>query len=351
MKIQKTTIKIKDQFDLIDVITSTVDVDLIFAITRELELLKIQISTEKIIKNYKIEKGKLDLESNFKLHLSPSDKYVGVTNGNGQYGLLFDLEKEQKILDLDRKNYHSVQTEFPIQFIEKEGHILLIHATDWNNLEVTDLHENKLLTKRINKYQSEFYLDYFYGSMHLSPNKKKVLSSGWVWGPASVLKIIDIENWLIQNINEPEINRESDYCIMSYYWERALCWIDDHTIAFLYDPKEEDLEEEDYQELNMTKENSYISFYDINKAKIIRSFVMNDYTKNEYHEATPDCQLFYNGNLVFCSESKGVIMYTIEGQKIYEGKNLHIEKRDPIFNRFYILKNNKIEFIKINSEN
>ena len=102
-------------------------------------------------------------------------------------------------------------------------------------------------------------------------------------------------------------------------------------------------------ELNITIENSYIFFYNINEAKVIQSFVMNDYPKNNHNEASSDCQLFFNGNLIFNSKSTGTIIYNLNGKEFYQNKEIYFDKIDSKNNRFYTLNNNSLELFEIDN--
>lgn len=351
MKTQTETLSLNTKDKIISIALSNIHSDLIFALTKELDLLEIQISTQNIIRKKRLANNKIDLDSKSNIKISPQDKYICITNQKGQYGALYDIQKGHLIKDLDRKTYHTEQSVFPVEFIERDGKTLLIHGSDWNHLDITDIQENKLISKRLNQYQSEFYLDYFYGELHLSPDKKNILSSGWVWGPASVFKPINLDNWLSTNINEPETTRKNGYTIMSYYWDRALCWIDNNTFAFLYDPKEEELDEEDCAEMNIDLKNSYILFYSLINAEIIKSIIFNDYPKNEYFEATSDCKLFFDGNLIFSSDKTGIIIYNIEGKKLYHNNDITLNQFNRKFNLFYKLDDNTIQISKIVAPN
>lgn len=338
MKIKTQTIKIDNKDGVFDIALSNTNKESLYLLNKKLELLKIDLKDGKTVFTKKIEKGKLTVESSIKIELCPNDQYLCITNTTGQFGQVYDIEKEVIVMELDRKDYHTKQTIFPIAFIQKENRTLLIHATDWNHIEVTDLKEQKLLTKRQNEYESEFYLDYFYGELHLSPSKNKLLSSGWVWQPASVFKSIDLQNWLDKNVQEPELYNNGNHVVMSYYWDRALCWMDDSTIGFLYDPKEEGLDEEDYTELKLDKDKNYIAIYDTTESKEIRYLEINQYSKNEYSEATYDCKLFFEKHFIFNSKSNGVTIYDTEtGSPIYENRDLYFDKYNEALSVLYHL--------------
>ncbi len=350
MKIQTKTIEIDHTDGVFDLVTSNTSKEIIYLLNKKFELLKIDINTGETVFKKQIEKGKINTDTNIKIELSPLDEYLCITNTSGQFGLVYDIEKALNILALDRKDYHTEQTVFPIAFLLKSGRTLLIHATDWNHLEVTDLKEQNLLTKRQNEYKSEFYLDYFYGELHLSPSKNKLLSSGWVWQPAAVFKSIDLQNWLDKNLNEPEMYKQGNHVVMSYYWDRAVCWMDETNIGFIYDPKEEDLDPEDYKELKISKDKNYLAIYDTTESNEIQYIEIDPYSKNEHSEATGDCKLFFQENFIFSSKTNGVTIYrgptfggptfgSEAGAPLYKNDTLYFSKHNEALGLFYHLTN------------
>lgn len=351
MKLKEKIIEINSSEAIADIAFSKIENKIIYTISPQLSLVKFNIETSSIEQEWKIDEGNIDASASLKIYVSPKDKFICITNKKGQYGFVFDLGKGEIILKLDRKKYHTEQTVFPIQFLERNNDILLIHCTDWNHLEITNLSNNKLLTQRINKYETDTYLDYFYGELHLSPDGKSLLSSGWVWNPVSVFSIIDLDNWLDKNINEPELNTKFPVSILSYYWDRAFCWLDDKTFACLYAPKEEDLDEEECTEYGFEMNGNYILIYDLLEDKITKKIKFDHFPKNDYSEATEDCKLFYNGNIVCSSESKGVYVLEKEtGDILYENSEIRFDKYESKVGVFYSLKNNKIAIYEIVNE-
>ena len=78
---------------------------------------------------------------------------------------------------MDRKDYHVENSIFPIAFFFQNDNHYLIHETDWNRIDLYNLTQKKFLTDRSIEYEKqETYLDYFYGSLSVSPHLKWVLS-------------------------------------------------------------------------------------------------------------------------------------------------------------------------------
>jgi hypothetical protein len=72
--------------------------------------------------------------------------------------------------------------------------------------------------------------NYFFGKLYLSPDAKHFLSAGWVWGSFDAYHAYDLEHFISSN-------RIADIGIGSWEHEnRAVCWIDDQTVAVAYHP-------------------------------------------------------------------------------------------------------------------
>jgi len=149
---------------------------------------------EKVQKEWQLPQSNIDWTKAIQLQLSPNDQYLAISNTYGQYGFVWDLNTHEKILDLNRLDYQVEHSKFPLLFFEKEGQDYLIHGTDWNKIDITSLDSGDLLTERKNTdYKQPHYLDFFYGELHLSPKGKTLLSSGWLWGPASYFRFIEMD--------------------------------------------------------------------------------------------------------------------------------------------------------------
>ncbi len=317
---------------VLDAKVSLVDKNYIYLLTQNFHLQKVCIHSNKIIFSKKLAKQKLTDESKICFKLSKFDKFLCLYNEKGQFGYVYNLAEDKIVLQLDRGDYHTEQNIFPLQFFYENDEILLIHCKDWNDIHVTNLSTNQLLTERINAYDKEFYIDYFYGELHISPNQQKLLTSGWIWQPVSTMKWINLDKWLTTSINEPEIS-EDMILIWSYYWDRAVCWINDKEIVYLYDPREEgDTETEDiiekFANIELNEENlvqSYLVFYDTETKKHTKIIPFN-YSQNEDFEGVG--YLFFNSdnNKLICSSKElGTRILSLNGDVYYHNPQLYID--------------------------
>ena len=85
----------------------------------------------------------------------------------------------------------------------------MIHQTQWNRLDITDLTTGQILTERVIRiekigvdennftlFDKENYEDFFHGLIHVSPNSKKFLSNGWCWHPFGLIECYGVEQFL-----------------------------------------------------------------------------------------------------------------------------------------------------------
>lgn len=72
------------------------------------------------------------------LCLSPNGRFAAVANTYGQTGAVIDLDSRTTTMKLARGNYHTEHCRFPLAFFKADDRQLLIHATDWNRLDISD---------------------------------------------------------------------------------------------------------------------------------------------------------------------------------------------------------------------
>ncbi len=170
-----------------------------------------------------------------RFHLSPSGRYVALVNDFGRYGAVFDLDEKRQTMNLDRGEYQPETQYFPCAFFVCDGREFIVHATDWNRLEVSEPQTGKLLTPRDEmKYEDKnpHALDYFHGALRISPDNKWILDDGWVWHPVGVVCSWNLESWLKLNFYESEDGgSRQELAYRDYFWNGPMCWIDNKRVA------------------------------------------------------------------------------------------------------------------------
>ena len=179
------------------------------------------------------------------------DSIIVVVNDYKRHGFVHYPGK-YNALHLWRGEYHADISTYPIAlFKNDEGIPHIIYGADWNHVQIMNLDTRQILTAaksliEVNAEEShiEFYknhkesnklpwpsqYDYFFGELHISPDRKKFLSAGWFWGSYDACNAYDIEHFITNN-------RIADISIGGWEHEnRAICWIDSDTVAVAYEP-------------------------------------------------------------------------------------------------------------------
>lgn len=180
----------------------------------------------------------LALDPKRTLHVSPGGEMAAVVEARGRYGIVLDLEAGRPTMRLDRGDYHVEHTDFPAAFFRVEGHLRLVHGTNWNRLDISDPKTGALLTERSptsygrDEERPEHYLDYFHGNLAVSPDGEWVVDNGWVWQPVGVVTSWSLRRWIEANPWESEDGPSKQaLCDRAYFWDGPLCWTDDRTVA------------------------------------------------------------------------------------------------------------------------
>ena len=144
---------------------------------------------------------------------------------------------------IERGDYHAEQCSFPLALIEVEGKDCLLHSTEWNRLDVTEIGTARHVTKRrsgekpvADATDEEPLLDYFYGELHMSPDRSTFISGGWVWAPYDILMAWSVTGY----ITDPESSGRSfeEPMTSGYNWDRPLAFVDNDTVAWAYNERE-----------------------------------------------------------------------------------------------------------------
>lgn len=146
----------------------------------------------------------------------------------GQHAEIFELRSDDSLMVVDRGTYHIEHCPFPHAFLEHEGETVLIHASDWNKLDITNPRSGASLVKR----DAADRLDYFHCGLTLSPDRKRVANDGWVWHPVGIIQTWSAEEWLASNPFESEDGAtKKALCYRNYLWDTAICWLNNTELA------------------------------------------------------------------------------------------------------------------------
>lgn len=266
---------------------------------------------------------------------------VVIVNDYKRHGYIHYPDKYQA-LHLWRDDYHADISSYPIALYEdKTGVPHIIYAKAWNHLQIMNLDTRQILTaakslieENAEEDHIEFYkkheeanklswpspYDYFYGKLEVSPDKLNFLSAGWAWGSSDAYNIYEIEDF-IKN------NRISDKPIG--YWEhcnRAVCWIDNNTVAIAYNPLEEGDE-------NVTKDSPQEIHFHKMKDKKVEIERKIKVPKLNLVSSTMRFSKELISIIVF-SEEIGLALLSLEGEIIFHDEKINVDEYYPDLNLF-----------------
>jgi hypothetical protein len=172
-----------------------------------------------------------------RLHASRCGTWAAVVQDHGQHGVVVETAGGAPVLILDGGDYNAWTVPFALAFSEHRGTPIVIHRSDWNRLDVTDLTTGRLLTARelpdrsVADHDPEHDLDYFHGALHLSPDGTRVYDDGWVWQPLGVPTVWSVDAWLDGNVFESEDGPTIVHNPDMEEWNEPLVWIRDDRLA------------------------------------------------------------------------------------------------------------------------
>lgn len=172
------------------------------------------------------------------LACSPKGDFLCLTQTLGDEGVVIETRTGRRTIRLQRDGYWSRASPFPATFVVWEGRTLLVHATAWNRLDVSDPSTGELLTERSpttfkqGEQQPLHYLNYFHGRLFVSPDHRFIADDGWVWHPVGEVRTWSMLHWLSGNRWEsedgPTVRR---LAYRDSFWGGPMCWIDTQTLA------------------------------------------------------------------------------------------------------------------------
>jgi hypothetical protein len=182
------------------------------------------------------------------------DSIVVVVNDYKLHALIHYPQK-YNTLRIQREDYHADISCYPIALFKDEKDVPhLIYGVAWNHIQIMNLDTRQIVTaskslieegaeehhieyyknhKEDNKFPWPTPYDYFFGKLFISPNQKEVLSAGWAWGSSDYYTVYNIQQFI-------ESNRITKTVVDGWeHYNRAVCWIDNETIAVTFNPYQE----------------------------------------------------------------------------------------------------------------
>nr|WP_309690252.1 hypothetical protein [Armatimonas sp.] len=177
----------------------------------------------------------LNLSLHLGLCVSNDGCFVAAFESRGQKGVVLERVTGKIQLILAHDPDYAEVTPFSLAFFSNLGRTLLVHATDWNRLDVVDPRTGELLTERgrtsykQGEERPEHYLDYFHGTLYPSSDGAWIADDGWVWHPVGAVNWWSLRRWLQEDVWESEAVQPTP-CIRDF-WGGPICWVDNTTLA------------------------------------------------------------------------------------------------------------------------
>lgn len=200
-------------------------------------LLRVDLDEARVTSVAHIDLSALGPSPQLRVHASHDGRFAAVVAAHGSNGVVLDLATGTT-MKLDRGAYQVQHCEFSVAFARDGGRTLIVHATDWNRLDVSDPSTGETLTARGPTSYREGeprpanYLDYCHSGLTVSPDGRWLVDDGWVWHPRGLLRSLDLRSWVHENPWESEDGptvQELRWC--EYFWDAPKCFIDDRTLA------------------------------------------------------------------------------------------------------------------------
>jgi predicted NAD-dependent protein-ADP-ribosyltransferase YbiA (DUF1768 family) len=193
-----------------------------------------------------LDPAEIELDGPLVLVVAPGGELAAVGEATKRRAVVLEPVSGRITHRLTRDDYHPEHCYFPLGFFELEGRLLLVHATEWNRLDVIDARTGALLTARTagagpGQKSPEHALDYFHSDLHVSPEGTRVIDNGWIWHPYGQVRVFSLARWVRENPWESEDGPSvRPLAGRAYFWDGPVCWLDENTVAVWGDGEDAD---------------------------------------------------------------------------------------------------------------
>lgn len=195
-----------------------------------------------------------------------------ITTFDGEYSIIYEnfgtkgliLKQGKYVREINRSYYCAEHYEYPVTIFSHDGKVYIAHCPDeYNLIEIEEIETGKRITQKDRPSH-----DFFQSRLQVSPDKKWLLSAGWIWHPIDAIEIYD----LTVDLSNPRV--------LSPFGENSLgdigLW-EVYNAVFMNDSKllmsgTGDLEQED------TNQEKAIVIYDLTEKKVFSRKVIKELT-------------------------------------------------------------------------
>ena len=206
-------------------------------VTASGKILLVDVETQETQFIYQLEAGWIDLDESIHLTISRDGRYLAVANCYRTHGEVVDIQSSIQTMKLERSDYHVQHCYFPLVFIQYYDKALLVHATDWNHLDISDPATGEKMVRHQQEYDSDQCEEFngaasFRGELLVSPDQHWIADNAWEWHPVGLISTWNIDNWIEENPWE-FVSSESmlNHTGKDYFWGQPMCWINNKTLC------------------------------------------------------------------------------------------------------------------------
>lgn len=213
-----------------------------FALTKQGYLYCVHTDTGSATKLLTLAEDVMKPTYRIELTLGHDDRYLAITyqeqnNHDLNRGLILDLNSGETVMHVDIGDYRTGHTRFPLAFFTHDNQPIVIHGTDWNRIDATNLLTGQLLTERnLNEAPEEpdewNCFSEWNGHLAVSPDQRRAACLGWVWHPIGMVYSWRLDNWLNGNPHEIDVSEEKkSHAAWDYFWDSEITWVDNSRLA------------------------------------------------------------------------------------------------------------------------
>lgn len=270
------------------------------------------------------------------------EPYISVSERFGLHTAVVD-RRDGFVRCFERKDYHYDVSSYSIGFVEREGATLLIHQTDWNRLDITNLQTGKHLTEREITYDHELsrkinFLDYFHSILNVSPDGMHFLSNGWMWAPVGNILCFETGAFL----NRFELSNVALDYYSDYNWDCPCTFINDNVFVVAVDKASENFEDEEYLNGYEYKQLWFYDLSNIEENKLIcnKKVPCDCFKLNDEGEIWGEMYYDTQKNALAILSEKGGFIVSLEGEILSEYPDMALPDRtaNGIFRKDYQIK-------------
>lgn len=217
------------------------DQALVFTRSGKLYQLNILDGSHRLLAEY-ADSG-LCLAGKVSMQLSIKNEYAAITTRSRKLhtdipntGIVIRVDTGDILMRLDQGDYHTELTEFPVTFIQRLGKTYVVHATDWNTVDITEPETQQCLTRRdandspCKDIDNGVFTERL-GTLLVSPDQTSIATIGWIWHPVGIAFSWNIDEWF-SNPWEPDCGASKvSYAMWDYFWYSPFFWLDNHRLC------------------------------------------------------------------------------------------------------------------------